>query len=233
MVQQAEEEYQIKNLEFKLTLSQKEAETIDFWLRAQQHVWNIALSLLEEFERFSGDYDKQENKHYPCCPLPWEYHWLPIESGNDWRRPEIVESLQKKDKLRTTYFPQPYSRIGTKRNPASSCPLPQQYLKPQIDNDGEYNLVPWFKFTNLGEKQAPGGYPIDVELIKSCPYKILQGTIKTLATAWKEYKKGKRKKPRYKGFRNPMKSISDNQSGNAKLKGGNRLKLPKIKHPIK
>ena len=58
MVQQAEEEYQIKNLEFKLTLSQKEAETIDFWLRAQQHVWNIALSLLEEFERFLNSWSK-------------------------------------------------------------------------------------------------------------------------------------------------------------------------------
>jgi len=61
----------------------------------------------------------------------------------------------------------------------------------------------------------------DKPWLKECPYKITQGTIKLLATSWQEYRKGKRKSPRFKPSKGPHcnKTLSDTQSGIAKIDG--------------
>jgi IS605 OrfB family transposase len=221
------EEFDVKLLEFKIYPNATQHETLERWLRAQQHIWNVALSLLIEYESFTA-YNKIDKATAACCPLPWDYIWRPIDSGEDWRSPAIVESLPKKDPLRVKYIPVPIARIGTKHLPNSSCPLPQVYREPQLDQDSEYSLVKWFGFQKLPEQKPPNGAFLDIELITFCPQKHMAGTLKILATAWKEYKKGKRKRPRFKGRRNPMLSMTNYQSGNAQLVGGDYLKLPKF-----
>ncbi|OKH13190.1 type V CRISPR-associated protein C2c8 [[Limnothrix rosea] IAM M-220] len=219
--------FDVKLLEFKLYPTSSQQEQLENWLRAQQQIWNIGLSLLLEFETFAA-YNKIDKGIAPCCPLPWDYIWRPITSNQDWRSPHILESLPNKDPLRKKYIPVPIAKVGTKRRPNSSCPLPRQYKKPQLDQDSEYSLVKWCGYQKLPKQNPPNGAYIDVALITSCPQKHMTGTLKILATAWKEYKKGKRKRPRFKGHRNPMQSTTNYQSGDAKLVGGDYLKLPKL-----
>ena len=82
----------------------------------------------------------------------------------------------------------PYSRIASGKANWLCCPIPQAYRTPVIDRDSEYSLMPHF-----AHKLHP-----DKPWYRDCPYKVSQSTIKALATAWQEYRKGKRKSPRFK-----------------------------------
>ena len=141
-------------------------------------------------------YNKHDKAHAPCCPVPWEYRW------------------QKGDNEEWVAIP--FSRILVSRKGGLCCPLPQGYRQPRIDRDSEYSLTPLFAY-KLHE---------DKPWLRECPYKLTQGTIKALATAWAEYRKGKRKSPKFKR-RGEVSTLSDTQSGNARVDGG-YLKLPKL-----
>lgn len=211
----------IKTLEFKLSLNNAQRTTIDRWLNAQRRVWNLALELLIEFDLFST-YNKSDKSYYPCSPLPWEYRWVPLSKETEWRDPAIVQSLPARDKMRTTYLPIPYVTIAG-RNGYLYCPRPLPYRQPRIKNDSMYGVVPCFAY-----KLHP-----DKPWMTDCPYKITQSTIKELCTAWAEFKKGKRESPRFKSAtRNPLKTLSNAQGGNARLMGNDRVKMPGLP-PIK
>lgn len=186
--------HSIKTLEFKLTLNATQAASIDSWLDVQRWVWNRGLGLLKEFETFSA-YNKHDKAHAPCCPVPWEYRWE--KDGDRW-------------------VPIPYSRIQQHKRAGYSCPIPQTYRQPELDQDSEYSLTPLFAHK----------LHIDKPWFRDCPYKLSQGTIKLLATSWKEYRKGKRKSPRFKR-RGENRTLNDTQSGQAKVQGGH-IKLPKL-----
>lgn len=204
----------MKTLEFKLTLNNAQRATIDRWLEAQRRLWNWGLELLIEFDRFSA-YNKQDKTFAPCCPLPWEYKWLPLTGDTEWRDPAIVNSLPKKDKTRTNYLPVPYSVISSYDR--FCCPLPLPYRTPRIKNDSFFGITPYFAYKLHPEKTW----------LTSCPYKITQSTLKELTTAWTEFKKGKRDQPRFKSAKkNPLRTLSNIQAGEAKLRGNDRVKLP-------
>ena len=211
----------IKTIEFKLSLNNTQKTQIDRWLRAQQRVWNIGLEILKEFEQFTT-YNTQDKAYAPCCPVPWQYRWVPLNPDTEWRDPAIVASLPKKDKLRTNYLPIPFSPITVGREAYPCCPVPRAYQKPRIQSDSFYGIVPWFAY-----KLHP-----DWDWLLQCPYKITQTTLKELATAWTEYKKRKRDIPRFKSRKFPMRTLSNAQSGNAKLLGNDRIKLPGIEKPV-
>lgn len=188
----------IKTLEFKLSLNATQAAMVDAWLDVQRWVWNHGLALLKEFEAFAH-YNKHDKAHAPCCPVPWEYRYIKGD-GDDWIRV-------------------PYSTIQRFKGAPLSCPIPQPYREPRLDRDSEYSLTPLFAH-KLHE---------DKPWYRACPYKVTQGTIKLLATAWQEYRKGKRKSPRFKSKkgRNLCKTISDTQTGNARVEGS-KIRLPKL-----
>jgi putative transposase len=110
----------------------------------------------------------------------------------------------------------PYSRVREYKKAGLSCPLPRAYREPELDRDSEYSLTPLFAH-KLHE---------DKPWFRACPYKVSQGTIKLLATSWQEYRKGKRKAPRFKR-RGDNRTINDTQAGNAKVSGG-YVTLPKL-----
>lgn len=141
-------------------------------------------------------YNKHDKAYAPCCPLPWEYRWGKGDDGQ--------------------WIAIPYSVIRHHKRANQSCPLPQQYREPQLDRDSEYSLTPLFAH-KLHE---------DKPWFRACPYKVTQGTIKLLATSWQEYRKGKRKAPRFKR-RGDNRTLNDTQSGNAKVSGG-YITLPKL-----
>jgi len=172
--------------------------------------------MLKVFESFKA-YNKADKAYYNCCPVPWQYRWVPVSAESEWRDPEIVESLPQKDKLRTSYLPIPYCESGIWKDGAHRCPIPQDYRETEIDRDSEYSLTPKFAYKLHDDKPW----------LKDCPYKLTQGTIKLLATSWQEYKKGKRKAPKFKSQRDGMRTLNDTQTGNATVKAGT-IKLPKL-----
>ena len=144
-------------------------------------------------------YNKHDKAHAPCCPVPWEYRYIKGEDG-EWIKV-------------------PYSTIQRFKGAPLSCPMPQPYREPKLDRDSEYSLTPLFAHKLHGDKPW----------YRACPYKVTQGTVKLLATSWQEYRKGKRKAPRFKSKkgRNLCKTINDTQTGNARVEGG-KIRLPKL-----
>ncbi|MEM7771615.1 MAG: helix-turn-helix domain-containing protein, partial [Cyanobacteria bacterium P01_A01_bin.37] len=126
----------MKTLECKLYLNTAQQQSIDQWLDVQRWVWNAGLAMLKEFEQFAA-YNKQDKAFAPCCPLPWEYRFVPLNNETEWRDPAIVASFPAKDKLRTTYLPVPYcsSGIGKIGKFKQCCPIPQAYVEPRLDRD--------------------------------------------------------------------------------------------------
>jgi len=204
----------MKTLEFKLSLNNKQEAIIDKWLRSQQRLWNLALEMLNEFEKFSA-YNKHDKQYAPCSPLPWDYNWKPINQETEWRDSAIVASLPKRDKMRTAYLPVPYSQCSIGKPGRQICRIPERYRKPRLSGDSFFAVTPYFAYKLHPEK----------DWLTSVPYKITQTTIKELCTSWAEYKKGKRARPRFKGRKNPMRTLSNAQSGNARLAGNDRLKM--------
>jgi len=228
----------LKTLEFKLSLNATQAAMVEDWLDVQRWVWNRGLALLKEFEAFSH-YNKHDKAYAPCCPVPWEYRWVPNDGKDEWRDAVIVGSYGHKWRpipmpLITESFPGQWStkpaqcpllqHIFEQDNPSSkgtltakidqgdvirTWPSVQFYRKPLLDRDSEYSLTPLFAH-KLHE---------DKPWFRACPYKVTQGTIKLLATSWQEYRKGKRKAPRFKR-RGDNRTLNDTQSGDAKVIGG-------------
>lgn len=185
----------IKTLEFKLSLNATQAAMVDAWLDVQRWVWNYGLALLKEFEAFSH-YNKHDKAHAPCCPVPWEYRYIKGED-DEWIRV-------------------PYSVIKTHKKAGLSCPLPQPYREPRLDRDSEYSLTPLFSHSLHQDKP----WYID------CPYNFTtKGTIKALATAWKEYRNGKRKAPRFKR-RGEVKTLSDHNPSAKWRTDGTHIVIP-------
>ena len=209
-------ENSIKTLEFKLTLNHAQSDQIDRWMQSQQHVWNSALSLLLQHQKFSH-YNKIDKQNAPCCPIPWEYRYIPNGNGDGY--------------LTIPYSPYTSTRKGRKYHPC--CPIPQAYQVPEINSQHKFSLVPWFAYKTLGDRRLPNGFSLDVDLITFAPSKFMQGTIELLHTSWQEYKKGKRAVPRFKSSRsrNEMTTIRNNDHLN--IKDGDYIKLPKMKGRVK
>jgi transposase len=197
-----------KTLEFKLYPKPHQAETLDQWMKAQQHVWNIGLSLLIRHDRFTA-YNKIDKNHAACCPVPWSFRYIPNGTKDGY--------------IAVPYSP--YGYVNKKGDYITSCPIPTDYQFPEIKSQHKFSLSPWLAYRTLHERRAPDGFNIDVDLIKSAPAKMMQGTVDTLHTSWQEFKKGKRKRPRFKGKNNPIETIRSGDHLN--IKGDNQVLLSK------
>lgn len=197
-----------KTLEFKLYPTTKQLEMLETWLRAQQHVWNIALSLLIRHERFTA-YNKIDKENAPCCPVPWSFRYIPNDTKDGY--------------IAVPYSP--YGYVNKKGHYITSCPIPTDYQDPEIKSQHHFSLAPWLAYKTLGDRRAPDGFNINVDLITSAPAAAMQGTAKTLHVSWQEYKKGKRKRPRFKGKNNPMQTLRF--ANHLNIKGANQVLLSK------
>lgn len=127
-------------------------------------------------------YDKVSKTIVPCSPVPWSYRWQKADDGS--------------------WLPIPYSTIRAHRKAGQSCPIPQPHRTPRIANDSYFTLAAFF---------AKKNHPDWAEL-RGCPTSLVRGTLQALATSWKEYRKGKRKVPRFKSARFPISTLSDTDS---------------------
>ena len=141
-------------------------------------------------------YDKLSGERVPCCPVPWQYRWQ--KAPDD------------------TWQTIPYSEVRRHRKAGLSCPLPQDHRQPRLTGDSYMALSAFF---------AKRNHPNWPEL-QGCPSAMLRGTLKALATAWVEYRKGKRRQPRFKSDRFPIATLSDLDCKKSASVDGNTAKLP-------
>jgi len=116
-----------------------------------------------------ASYSKGDKTYYPCCPIPWETHWEKDNKDN-W------QSIR------------PFSRIADKKG-IFSCPLPQYGKTPRLKNSSYFSLASYFAGKNH----------LDKSWFTEIPSCFVRGALKSLSKAWDEYKKGKRKRPKFKG----------------------------------
>ena len=132
-------------------------------------------------------YHKKDKVYYPCCPLPYEYRWEKDEDGQ-WKA--IA----------------PYSQISDKRG-YLFCPLPQYGKIPELKSGNFYALSNWFTQQNHPDKKW----------FTAIPSVFVRGTLLSLIRAWDEFKKGKRKMPRFKGKNDKIVSLINEDAKKTKL----------------
>ena len=141
-------------------------------------------------------YDKVSKTIVPCSPVPWSYRWQKADDGS--------------------WLPIAYSEVRVHRKAGMSCPIPQPHRTPRLTNDSYFSLASFF---------AKKNHPQWTEL-QGCPVNLLRGTLQALATSWKEYRKGKRKVPRFKSARFPVCTLSDSDSKKTAKVQADLVRLP-------
>ncbi|MFM9103700.1 MAG: RNA-guided endonuclease TnpB family protein [Cyanobium sp.] len=195
----------MRTLEFRAYPTAEQSHRLAAWLELHRRIWNYGLAMLLELADFSA-YDKASKTRVPCCPLPWSDRWQKAEEGGAWQAI-------------------PYSQIRRHRDGWSCCPLPQDHRPPRLGGDSFMAIAAFF---------AKRNHPNWPEL-KDCPVPVIRGTVQTLATAWSEYRSGKRdamgrtrKVPRFKGERFPIKTLTDPDCKKTARVEGDLVTLPKL-----
>lgn len=179
----------LKTLAFKAYLTPAQQETVDQWLQALKWVWNRGLRLLEEFEDHNA-WHKPDKKYYPCSPV-WSYRKWEKDADGNWQPS------------------QPY------------CDLRKPWLLPGVGSEihvlalskVEYSLTAVFSQKYLKDLPQYQWF-LDLKI----PSGFVRGTIRSLANAWKEYKKKKRKRPRYKRRTDKITTLINKDSKSTKVK---------------
>jgi putative transposase len=178
----------MKTIEFKFTPNRQQEATLNEWLSALKWVWNQSLRLAEDFERFQA-WDKVSKSYVPCCPIGWEYRYEKLENG-EW-----------------AHYSCSTIAVGRKGEYKPVCPIKQDWREQLIQNVSHFGLKYYFTQKNHPNK------PWFCEV----PAKFVNGIVKSFADAWSAYKKGKRKKPKFKGERERITTLIDIQSKKTKI----------------
>jgi len=111
----------------------------------------------------------------------------------------------------------PFTRLATVKPYRIACPIPRFYCQPELNAPTFFGLGYYFAQKNHPDK------PWFCEV----PNKFVFGTLKSLADAWSEYKAGKRKRPRYKRYKDKFKTLINNKAKPIKV-SGRQITLPKL-----
>jgi len=111
----------------------------------------------------------------------------------------------------------PFTRLAQTKPYRMSCPIPQAYRQPELESPTYFGLLYYFAQKNHEDKPW----------FSEVPSKYVAGTLKSLADAWSEYKAGKRKRPRYKRYKDKLKTLVNNNSKSIKI-SGKQITLPKL-----
>jgi transposase len=218
----------MKVIEFKLRPTKAAIASWEYQLHAYKAVWNSALALhIEADARYWMEKNglakvcsgavvrRQGNKVVDGKPTQWRN----VLSGI--RRPTEDKPILEKGEV-----------IGTIAGPYC-CVRKLQGVSP-LDKSIEVDGV---KVTSaISRTSSMANYPwMNDDLVDS---RYLTGVFKSLKVAWKSYKDGVRKRPRFKGKKDKLKSLSNGSGLGAKAfmqigEGNNGyVKFPKLKEPV-
>jgi len=211
-----------RTLEFRLYPTRAQEQQLEAWLELQRRIWNYGIELLQEREAFApwSRVLERDGKtvlfagRHDACPIPWEDRWKKAD-GDD-----------------SKWTNRPFSKIARSERAAKKkqffCSNPLDHHKPELDcsrrdDNPEYSLKAFF---------AKKNHPDWAEL-QGCPINLIRGTLKALATAWKESRPGKRdslgrqrKPPRFKGVHYPITTLNDTDCKATVKVTSNTVKLP-------
>lgn len=190
----------MKTIEYKLYLTRTQQATIDRWRTDLRQIWNEGLARLEEFEDF-WRYDKISRTLVPCCPIGWEYRYLPNPEG-------------------AGYLCVPFVEIARLRPYRQFCPIDRDWRQPQLPDASAFALA-----THFAHKRHP-----DKHWLREIPANFIRGVTMALATAWEQYKKKPAwGKPRYKRFGELISTlVHPDPKGGSIAPKGRYIKIPKL-----
>jgi len=111
----------------------------------------------------------------------------------------------------------PFTRLVKTKSYRMACPISQVYRQPQLRSPNFFGLAYYF----VKKKHQ------DKSWFCKVPSKITLGTLKSLADAWQQFKLGKRKRPHYKGRKDKIKTLINNNAKSIKVLG-KQIRLPKL-----
>lgn len=110
-----------------------------------------------------------------------------------------------------------FARIARTKPYRMSCPMPQAYRQPELESPTFFGLVYYFAQKNHQDK------PWFCEV----PSRFVAGMLKFLADAWQKYKSGECQRPRYKRYKDKIKTLINNNAKSTKVLG-KQIALPKL-----
>jgi putative transposase len=193
----------VKVVEFKLSLTDEQTQKIDLTLNQLKWVWNRALSRTEEFYKFHR-WDPESKT------------FIPRDFMREWQTEKDPET-----KKRYSYCLILDSRsqelIKDGENYPYSCPIFEPYRKPLVEGDPGQNPYVWVQ-QYFRREFIPDWCILHSALV----YDFLS---QVFSSAWQAYKKGIRKKPRYKRKTDHIKTMVIKKSGAVFEKQGRYIKV--------
>jgi putative transposase len=200
----------MKTLEFKLTLSKAQKETLNSWMTANKWVWNEGVRHIEWFNEFNK-YHKPDKKSYPCSP---------IRSQNFWKKFRGQEPLQG---CSIGEFPScPIGWINDSFDPALlSFAVSRSPNHEKIHNISVFSFVKLFALMRHTDKPW----------LCAVPSKFVAGEVACLINSWEAFTKSPlsfgRRPPKYKGKHNHVEALIHNNSKGIGTKGDS-INIPKL-----
>ena len=199
------ETHQMATVEFKFVPNQAQESRLNSWLSAMKWVWNECLrvaidyDLVYEAEKFLAQSDSTglDFSQLFGCPV-WQFHWEKPDGSKKWQATR------------------PYSKIALDRKEyIPCCPINRDYIQPRVKTVNHFGLTYCFS-----KKLHP-----DKPWLCDVPSAFISGEAKTFGDSWQAYKKGVRKKPRFKRRIDKVDSLINVSSKDTKI-SGNYIKIP-------
>lgn len=172
----------MKTLEFKTRLNQFRLATVEQWLEGCRCIWNMALEILEENQQWFW----REKSGITDDPHPVPWRWTINEIDGERVFALCCDTTVGRDYRMAC----PIKRTPGDRAPKIVCTAKDLYK----------TLTGIFAAKNHSDKPW----------MQAIPSEVIRGTLRSLSDAWKEYRGGKRQRPRFKSKHKPLKSLSCN-----------------------
>jgi len=223
----------MKTITYTIKLDPAQLALTEQWFEALRRVWNQALELILECDRYST-WNKYDKTRYPSMPIfggvdkdgiviaPWKYRFIPANGATKSKKAKKktdkpLEPVEPAAKIK--WVPVPYTpctSFDSYRRPyRPCCPLPLPYVEPRLDRPSAFSLSAMFS-----QKANP-----EWAELQKVPSVFVRGTLASLAIAWKEHKSGRMGEPRFKGIRNGLSTLVSNDAKSIKVKDG-QIRVP-------
>ena len=220
---------EMKVIEFKLDPHKEAIDAWEYQLEAYKAVWNSALALRIEAD---ARYWIERNGLAKVCPGA-----VVRRKGNKSINGKPTQWRNVLTGIRRPTEPKPIIErgeiVGTIAG-AYCCVRKLQGVQ-YLDKT---EVVDGVKYTSAISKTSSfANYPW-LDTSKPLDSRFLTGVFTSLAVAWKAYKKGSHKRPRFKGAKDKLESLSNGSGLSAKafmqIGDGNNgyVKFPKLKQPV-
>jgi putative transposase len=224
----------MKTIEFKLSLTISQQQTVDEWLAALKYVWNKGVEIIERFKSFNyydkrfkatapccpiATYDRRSRQVLPSCPIGWmlaDYTGLSYFQ-NEQEEWELVQVLMDEEKV--------LDKLVGARSPCGVFPVRLERDGKLVTNLTYFGIEPVFAHKRNQDKPW----------LTAVDRKFIGGTVKTLTDGWTAFLAGSRERP--PKFKRKGERISTLIHNNTKPDAtgrspapisGDKIRIPKI-----